>query len=46
MSSIAQRLELVRERIRKAADAAGRLPTNIHLLAVCKTVPAALIREA
>jgi len=46
MSSIAQRLEIIHRRIREAAEAAGRLPNDIRLLAVSKTVPAALIREA
>jgi uncharacterized pyridoxal phosphate-containing UPF0001 family protein len=46
MSSIAQRLEIIHRRIREAAEAAGRLPSDIRLLAVSKTVPAALIREA
>ena len=46
MSSIAQRLELIHQRIKAAAEIAGRLPSDIRLLAVSKTGPAALIRKA
>ena len=46
MTELAQRLELVRERIARAADRARRDPSDILLLAVTKIFPAAAIREA
>ena len=46
MSTIADALERVHARIREAALAAGRNPAEIQLLAVSKTKPAAMVREA
>ena len=46
MSDIATNLQAVRQRICQAAIAAGRDPAGVHLLAVGKTWPVALIREA
>ena len=46
MSTIADALERVHARIREAALAAGRNPAEIQLLAVTKTKPAAMVREA
>ena len=40
------RLESVRERIRRAAERAGRPPEAVRLVAVVKTVPAAMVAEA
>jgi len=44
--SVAERLGLVRARIVAAAVAAGRDPASVRLVAVSKTKPAAMIREA
>jgi PLP dependent protein len=44
--TLAARLAIVRERIARAADRAGRDPAAILLLAVTKVFPAAVIREA
>ena len=46
MTTIADNIEIVRKRIADAATAAGRDPSSITLLAVSKTKPAAMIREA
>jgi PLP dependent protein len=46
MRSIDDNLQAVRERIARAATAAGRDPAGVTLLAVSKTHPAALIEEA
>lgn len=46
MSNIRQNLESVRNRIRAVATRAGRDPAAIRLVAVSKTKPADLIREA
>ncbi|MCR4542381.1 YggS family pyridoxal phosphate-dependent enzyme [Pseudomonas sp. 18.1.10] len=46
MSTIADNIELVSQRIRAAADAAQRDASSIHLLAVSKTKPAQAVREA
>lgn len=46
MSEIAQRLSEIRARIDAAARAAGRDPGSVTLLAVSKTHPPELIREA
>jgi pyridoxal phosphate enzyme (YggS family) len=46
MDSIKERLEKVKGRIKKAAQACNRNPENICLVAVSKTVPAARVREA
>ncbi len=43
---IAEALELVRARIRRAALAANRDPSAVRLIAVSKTKPASCIREA
>jgi pyridoxal phosphate enzyme (YggS family) len=40
------RLERVRERIKKAADAGNRSVDTIRLIAVSKTVPAGVVKEA
>jgi pyridoxal phosphate enzyme (YggS family) len=44
--SLAERLSGVRERIRAAAAAVGRDPASVRLVAVSKTHPAEVIREA
>jgi len=41
-----QRLEEIRERIRKAAEACDRDPDSIRLVAVSKTIPAETVKEA
>ena len=46
MTSIAANLQAVRARIAAACIAAGRVPESVQLLAVSKTWPAALVREA
>ncbi len=46
MTQIAQNLEAVRRRITAAAQRAGRDPAAVRLVAVSKTVPVELIREA
>ena len=46
MSTIADRLALMRTRITQAANAAGREPTSIMLLAVSKTQPVADLEAA
>ncbi len=46
MSTIAKNIAKVATRIREAAQAAGRAPETVGLLAVSKTQPAATIREA
>ena len=46
MSTIADNIALVSQRIRAAADAAQRDVNSIHLLAVSKTKPAQAVREA
>lgn len=45
MSTIADNLSTLADRIRSAAQAAGRDPGQVRLLAVSKTKPAAAIRE-
>jgi len=45
-TEIPARLRLVQEEIALAAEAAGRKPSAVHLIAVSKTVPAAVIEEA
>ncbi len=45
-ASIRYRLALVRSRIEKAAVAAGRDPSSVRLVAVSKTFPIQLVREA
>jgi PLP dependent protein len=46
MSSVADRLAAVRERIAAAARSAGRDPSSIRLVAVSKTFPIEAVREA
>jgi len=46
MSTIADNIGLVSERIRSAADAVQRDASSIHLLAVSKTKPAQAVRDA
>jgi len=46
MRSIHDNLQAVRERIARAATAAGRDPRSVTLLAVSKTHPAALVEQA
>jgi PLP dependent protein len=46
MSAIAARLQTVRDRIAHAAQACGRRPDEVRLLAVSKTFPASSIEEA
>ena len=46
MSSIHDNLNAIKEQINKAAQVAGRKPTDIQLLAVSKTFPAEDIRDA
>ena len=45
-SVLSQRLEAVRNRIRRAAERCGRNPAAITLIAVTKKFPASVIREA
>ena len=44
--SVAQHLQEIRQRIAAAAQAAGRDPATVHLVAVSKTKPLPLIEEA
>ena len=46
MSTIPDNIAKVRTRIREAAQASGRPPAEVRLLAVSKTKPAAALREA
>ena len=46
MSTVAFALQSVRDRIAAAARSAGRDPSDVQLLAVSKTWPASLLREA
>ena len=46
MTTIAARLQAVRNRIRSAAESAGRRPESIQLLAVSKTFAPDFLREA
>ncbi|TXF12657.1 YggS family pyridoxal phosphate-dependent enzyme [Pelomicrobium methylotrophicum] len=46
MSTIGNRLQAVAERIRRAAEAAGRAAQDIQLVAVSKTCPPEAVREA
>jgi len=45
-TEIPARLRLIKEEIALAAEAAGRDPNDVKLIAVSKTVPAAVIEEA
>ena len=40
------RLERIKERIRETADACERPMASIRLVAVCKTMPAEVVRDA
>ncbi len=46
MKTITDQVEEIRERIERAAEKAGRAPTSIRLIAVSKTKPVSMIREA
>ena len=46
MATISENLQAVRARIERAARAAGRDPAHIRLVAVSKTWPAEMVREA
>ncbi len=46
MTTIAENLATVRDRIARAAQAVGREPSDVKLVAVSKTKPASAIREA
>jgi pyridoxal phosphate enzyme (YggS family) len=46
MTTIANALQAVRQRIALAAEAAGRPVAGIQLLAISKTIPAAAVRQA
>ena len=46
MSTIADNIAQLAERIRSACQAAQRAPDSVMLLAVSKTKPAAAVREA
>lgn len=46
METLEQRLQTVRERIARACEACRRDPAAVHLLAVTKIFPAAIIRDA
>ncbi|CCQ89347.1 conserved hypothetical protein, UPF0001 [Nitrospina gracilis 3/211] len=46
MTSVADNLAVIRQRIREAALRAGRDPASVHLLAVSKTVPMERILDA
>ncbi|MCJ8170549.1 YggS family pyridoxal phosphate-dependent enzyme [Atopomonas sediminilitoris] len=46
MSTIADNIANVRQQIREAAQASGRPPEQVQLLAVSKTKPAGAVREA
>src|SRR5881396_2785426 len=45
-SSLRSRLDAVRERIARAAERSGRRESDVTLVAVIKTVPEAVVREA
>jgi pyridoxal phosphate enzyme (YggS family) len=46
MTSIAERWQAVRARVDAACERAGRAPTDVTIIAVSKTHPAAAVREA
>jgi pyridoxal phosphate enzyme (YggS family) len=46
MTELAKRLDRVRQRIAQAATGAGRDPSEVTLVAVSKTFPAEIVREA
>ena len=45
-TTIAERIALVRERIARAAERAGRSPAEVTIVAVSKSFPAQAIEEA
>lgn len=46
MSDLAARIEVVQQRIQRAAERAGRSPQSVRLVAVSKRHPAELVRQA
>lgn len=44
-NTIRERLEIVLERVARAAERAGREPSEVRIVAVSKTKPAAMVRE-
>jgi PLP dependent protein len=46
MSSVAENLEAVRQRVSAATERAGKKPGDVELLVVSKTFPADIVREA
>ncbi len=46
VSTIAQRIALIRERVARAAERAGRSPAEVTIVAVSKTFPTQAIEEA
>ena len=46
MTTIGNKLQLVRARIAQACDKSHRKPSEVHLLAVSKTFSADVVREA
>lgn len=46
MSSVAENLEVVRQRVAAATERAGKKPGDVELLVVSKTFPAEIVREA
>ncbi|MFC1642345.1 YggS family pyridoxal phosphate-dependent enzyme [Myxococcota bacterium] len=46
MTGIAERIAAVRHRVEQSARAAGRAPSEVHLLAVSKTVSSQTVRDA
>ena len=46
ITTVASRLQVVRDRIARAAQLAGRAPDEITLLVASKTQPAERVREA
>lgn len=46
MSAIAENLRIIRERMARAADACGRSPDDIELVAISKTFPKEMVIEA
>ncbi len=46
VTTVAERLALVRERVARAAERAGRSPAEVTIVAVSKSFPAAAIAEA
>jgi len=44
--SVAENIEHVQQRIRRACDRSGRAPADVRLIAVSKTMPAECVRQA